>query len=459
VKALWYDQSNPLFRQWVSASDLRAVLAAALLHDLGHFPLAHDIEESGRFAPEGHKGIFDHIQLGRRLIDSKTTDADGRTIEAILQDKRDGWGVECENVIEILSATKKITKDIFDTAIPPKAKFLANILSGSLDADKLDYLIRDSHACHLRYGNAIDLDRLFRTLTTSIRTRPDPNHPDDPTRFQRALEISVYEKGKSAAESIGFARYLMYQSVYSHHTARAIRVMLDLAASGLFKGTTQKVNKTIKKFEKMIGVAVDEGDAKVSLDAYTEDILEFIATRGDETSRRLVSLLRERRIYKRIITVHQAGDSGAEEGRSQYARIRQKGGAFVSRFRRALLEAFERNRDKTKRSISPLKPGEAAAVTQMLSTEEALLLDIPTVKFGSPMDLCIIPELEGLKRNDDAKMHASAEMARVWRKTYGDLMASTSKIRIYCHPDISDKLTAVLGYEELNDALNTALGQ
>ncbi len=459
IKALWYDQNNPLFRQWVSASDLRAVLAAALLHDLGHFPLAHDIEAAGRLAPEGHKDIFDHISLGRRLIESQIQDGDSRTIEAILRDTRDGWGVKCEDVTEILAATKRITEDIFDTAVPPKAKFLANILSGSLDADKLDYLIRDSHACHLPYGNAIDLDRLFRTLTTSIRTRPDPDHPDDPKRLQRALEISVYEKGKSAAESIGFARYLMYQAVYSHHTARAIRVMLDLAASRLFNGNKRRVNETVKRFEKMIGVVIDQGDAEAPLETDTDDILKFIAARGDETSKSMVALLRGRKIYKRIITVHQPGDLGPDQGQSQYARIVEKGRSFMPRFRRALREAFERNRDKTQTSMSPLKPGEAATVTSMLETEEALLLDIPTVKYGSPMELCIIPELEGLKRNDDAKMHASDEIARAWRKAYGDLMVSTSKIRIYCHPDISDKLTAVLGYEGLNDTLTKALGQ
>ena len=454
VKALWYDQNNPLFRQWVNASDLRAVLAAALLHDLGHFPLAHDIEDS---APSPHEDIFDQISLGRRLIESQIQDRDGRTIEAILQDKRDGWGVARGDVIEILAATKKITQDIFDTAIPPKAKFLANILSGSLDADKLDYLIRDSHACHLRYGNAIDLDRLFRTLTTSIQTRPHPDHPDEPTRLQRAIEISVYEKGKSAAESIGFARYLMYQSVYSHHTARAIRVMLEKAASRLFSTTTQGKNKTIKMFEKMIGVAPNQDYTETSLNVSSDDILEFISTRGDETSKRLVTMLRERKIYKRIITVHQSGDAGPEPERSQYARIFEARHRLLPRLRIELGESFERNRDKTKRSISPLNPNEAGTVTQMLNTEDALLLDVPRLKYGSPMDLCIIPELEGLKRNDDAKMHASDIMAKVWRKTNKELMDSISKIRIYCHPDIYDKLTAVLGFEELNDALTKAL--
>ena len=58
--ALYHDPLNSLFKQIVSEADIIALLLAALFHDLGQFPLAHDLEEA---APE----LFDHEKIARQI--------------------------------------------------------------------------------------------------------------------------------------------------------------------------------------------------------------------------------------------------------------------------------------------------------------------------------------------------------------------------------------------------------
>ena len=454
VKGLWHDEDNPLFKQWMTIDDIKALLAAALLHDIGHFPLAHDIEGN---ATDGHEAIFGHVDIGVRYVHSDIRDPLGRTIASILEDCVDGWGVAAKTVTDIITATKVLTNDIFDVAVPPKAKFLANILSGSLDVDKLDYLIRDSHACNLCYGYGIDIQRLLRTLTTSVQTRSDALHPDDVTRSRRALEVAVYEKGRSAAEAIGFARYLLYQSVYSHHAVRAIKVMLQAATADLLSGNRKHVRAVTSRFERMLGLRPSrQTDTFAHLSIEIADVLAYLEDCGGAVTKELVALVQSRRLYKRIITVHRDTAASPTDA-STYRRIEDKRDVVLDRLREELQRAFSQERDKSKETID--NPGNIASdrVMALLSQPHGLLLDIPEASYGSPLELCIIPELEGLKRNDDAKLNASQAMAKQWKSVYDVLMKSVCKIRIYCHPDIRDTLTAVLGYEELNRSLQNAL--
>src|SRR5262249_39927304 len=92
--------------------------------------------------------------------------------------------------------------------LPP---YLARIVSGQLDADRCDYLLRDSHATGTNYGD-YDLVWMLAQL------RPDP----EGGRFY------LTRKGLSAAETYLFARFHMYRPVYFHKTSRAAEVMLKL---------------------------------------------------------------------------------------------------------------------------------------------------------------------------------------------------------------------------------------
>ena len=175
-------------------SEQRAdVWVAALLHDIGHYPFSHALEEIG--APH-HEAIAEPLlttgTLARILAEARGDGAPGR-VHALIRGTSDSP--------------------------------LQGLISGSLDLDKIEYLKRDALMCGVPYGE-IDVDRLLNSLTIV----------DDPATGRRA--VGVLEKGLSALESLLFAKYQMYRNVYWHHAVRSAtaiykRVVDDALRSGV----------------------------------------------------------------------------------------------------------------------------------------------------------------------------------------------------------------------------------
>jgi HD superfamily phosphohydrolase len=169
--------------------DERAAVAAALLHDIGHYPFSHAIEELGH-------PVLSHEEVGRSIIVSDP-------IAGILE--RD-WGVSPERVANIVDGSLNEASDA--------DRLLYSLLSGTLDMDKLDYLPRDAHACSVPYGG-VDGERLLDSLV--IAEVPDPKRP---------RRIVISDKGISPLHSLINARQEMFDNVYWHHTNRACMIML-----------------------------------------------------------------------------------------------------------------------------------------------------------------------------------------------------------------------------------------
>ena len=104
-----------------------------------------------------------------------------------------------------------------DREIPTRDLLLANILSGTLDPDKIDYLLRDSLFCGVPFGESVNRDRLISAIKYDPRRR----------------RLAITSKGVSAVESLVFTNYQMYRNVYWHHTVRA--------ATAMFKRSLQEV--------------------------------------------------------------------------------------------------------------------------------------------------------------------------------------------------------------------------
>jgi HD superfamily phosphohydrolase len=161
----------------VPARDQQLIRAAALLHDVGHYPFSHALEEIG---------VTHHEEVARPLI------LEG-PVGAVLRAH--------------LGADAPAT--IFSLITGQSTHPLQGLISGSIDLDKIEYLKRDATMCGVPYGE-IDVDRLLNSLVLV-------EHPE--------LTIGVHEKGLSALESLLFAKYQMFRNVYWHHAVRSATAM------------------------------------------------------------------------------------------------------------------------------------------------------------------------------------------------------------------------------------------
>ena len=169
---------------------LPIVRLAALLHDVGHYPFSHAMEELEAAAIPGH-----HEELAERFMAAPGI---RRVLEDVAPD-----------------AAARIGALIRGRSDHP----LQGLVSGSLDLDKIDYLRRDSLFCGVPYG-AVDVDRLLESLTLAREREDAP------------LEIAVTEKAISALESLLFAKYQMFRNVYWHHAVRAATVAFRRLVEG-----------------------------------------------------------------------------------------------------------------------------------------------------------------------------------------------------------------------------------
>jgi hypothetical protein len=177
----------------VGRDECLLIRVAALLHDIGHYPFSHALEEIG---------ALNHEEVARPLI------ASGEVADILRRE----LGAH---------APEKIVSLIRGESDSP----LQGLISGSIDLDKLDYLRRDAFMCGVSYGE-IDVDRLINALTL-LR---DPETGE--------LRVGMVEKGLSALESLLFAKYQMYRNVYWHHAVRSATAMYKrIVADALDAGT------------------------------------------------------------------------------------------------------------------------------------------------------------------------------------------------------------------------------
>jgi HD superfamily phosphohydrolase len=179
----------------------REALAAALLHDLGHGPLSHLFEEAIPGAPP-------HEKWTERVVADPSTGVH-RVLASIDRTLP-------ERVVDLVHGKHPLP-------------YLAKAVSGELDVDRCDYLLRDAHATGVRYG-IYDLDWLLR----SLRFAPAGQKAGAP-----ALAIDG-AKGLPAIEAFITARLFMFQQVYLHKSTRAaewmIRTILGRALGALRGG-------------------------------------------------------------------------------------------------------------------------------------------------------------------------------------------------------------------------------
>ena len=182
---------EPRFAEIVDRHLAEVLMVAALLHDLGHWPFCHPIEDLGL------PNLSPHEHFAREFLGP-----DGPLADVLNRQ----WGVQPDEVLNLVTGRGNTLG----------LRLLASILSGPIDIDKMDYLDRDSLHCGVPYGRNFDRSRLIRSLT--INSTGD------------GLAIDV--KGRTAAELMVFARYVMFSEVYWHH---AVRSATSMFARGFYE--------------------------------------------------------------------------------------------------------------------------------------------------------------------------------------------------------------------------------
>ena len=207
------------------------IRAAAMLHDIGHSPYSHNIEP-----------LLNHrIGFAHEDIEDLLTSPPLCTV------------LENHNLDANLIANLIIGKGQY-----------GQIISSSIDVDRMDYLVRDAHHTGVPYG-AIDHGRLVRELTFA----------------EDELVLSVSGGNVQAAESLLLARTLMGPAVYNHHVARISKSILRRATEFLLD------SKIIKESDLR---NMDDHDLHVAL-------------RSNATTSPLEKRISNRNLYKRAIWV------------------------------------------------------------------------------------------------------------------------------------------------------------
>ncbi len=210
----------------LTSDEIELIRASGLLHDIGHGPFSHVSE-----------GVlsFPHEELTKYVV-TKTSMRD------LLEEKFD-----VNEIVDIVNGKGD----------------LGPIISGELDVDRMDYLLRDSHNTGVTYGK-IDYERLISNL-----------------RLENELILDI--KGVQAAEGALVSRYFMYPSVYQHHTTRIVNSM----------------------FRRALKRTIDDGIIKET-DIYKYDDSDIIATfrhSENEYVSDIMSRLDNRIIPKRVKTI------------------------------------------------------------------------------------------------------------------------------------------------------------
>ena len=230
----------------VLQSDARlaqSVRFAGMLHDVGHAPFSHSCE---RFMPTW--GAFE-TALSQLKMPEYLKTAFATKCQKLKKEIPGATEIRIRHEVYTLMIVAKIFCEdnefldaamgqdvcaIIDTSVPPfpggaleksgLRSLFHEIVSGELDVDRMDYLLRDARQCGVVYG-LFDAGRILDS--TGFYFQP----------MEKKFHLAIRRSGVSAFEDFLRARWSMYQQVYFHKTATACEAMLECAQKSLGRFT------------------------------------------------------------------------------------------------------------------------------------------------------------------------------------------------------------------------------
>jgi HD superfamily phosphohydrolase len=422
IRALYYDECNPLFQSLISVEDIERILLASLLHDVGQYPLCHDIEEVlGKFQHEHCLKLLLDGEIKQKLPD------DFKPIGQLIQDS------ELWRVKDIRKISRLTSGETSSSNLSFCERILRAVLDSPIDIDKTDYLQRDSIHCGVPYGQALDFERLLKCLTVAYNFDTGSDY---------YVGIGIHSKGRISAEAVAWSRYAMFKAVYWHHFAREVKAMISFIILNTMTNEQREKEfeehiftelrsveqaplfMTVGEFTKepMIGAQINEAEKR---------ILQWLAEKNEIGIRELVNCLLTRKIYKRLIQIEWGDD---EDLYNNLKTIRLRGMSQVEECRKKLEAEII-----AKLQGLNLVSGKDLDDYASMKKPPLILLDIPWREWGSQEIYCFYERENKFKR--------LSQLSPVWQALHTSFNEALAVFSIFVHPKAEDTLRKEIGID------------
>jgi len=285
-----------------------------------------------------------------------------------------------------------------------------------------------------------------------------------------SVSLAIYDKGRPCAESIAFTRYLMYSSVYWHHTSRAYKTMIQYAFKLILAQLDSKEREQFKSEFKEFVVNLRAQQTKKRAPSLIDDLdtnglvnymaetdmacLDWMYQRAPLASQEILKKLASRQLYKRLASLHFSKISTTESGgRSPWHTFQDISTEWSLRLKlcqklQSRLLAEVRSHAPEHHSTSLNAESLSKFDVLMGPANLSILVDIPPVK-DAGLPLKFVKETMEDRYLNYLPPIALSQLSELWLGPILDLFKSIGVVRIFCHESVRRTIIAVLDAESI----------